>query len=825
LGVNETGTRVYSKYTTAVLGCYNSTSAVPIWTVNLGDKTSTSDILRNRITEKNGIVYIPSCYGGQLFAVKDNGSSGTLLWKYKCDVGYLISAAVPYNGNIYIGTMGGHLLCIEKYNGGNGGLYPPILTVNASGLSGQILVTWITPTTGESVSGYKVYRSTQSSGPWDPTTIIVNQTTNLSYTDVSLKDGTTYYYNIASYNDTSGNSEFSGVVSAYPYIAQIVLSSPSDVSITNPATGGKLNLFWTGVNAANLAGYKIYRRTSGTGYELATTIATNVNTYQDTGLTNGIRYYYVVTSYDITGNESGYSTEKSEVPTGVVVTLSPPSNVTVTDLQTNARLRIQWDSVANATIYHIWRSNSNNGTYQKVVSTGATTSPFVDSGLLAKETYYYKLQAADDSGNVSGNSSISSAFPTNIDIIPPPNVTGISITDPQKGNKLILTWNTEIEDTDLAGYRVYRSTTNNGGGYQFIGSTTPAGNAIGGVKIVTKNYQCTGLINNVTYYFIVTSYDTSGNESLSSTQVFGYATSLTDNIPPAKPSGLTLIPDSSGKQVELNWSTNMENDLKEYHIFRAEGAGTAEFTELFVLPKGRCTYIDIGLKSGKEYQYYICAMDINGNQSVISDIQSVTPTDTQPPVVETVEITPKTITQLGKITISFYIGEMLRQDPALKVCSNTAILIDKIVMGDMVFYKYAYTIRETDLTTGQVVLIVIDTTDEAGLKSSRTLHLIVDLKQTENKMYVLGNRLDLQKAGSKAVIHYYLLEPASYLRLKVYNTAGELVRMIEGDQKNGWGVIEWDGTNSDNNKVSSGVYFAYLESDVFKQTSRIVVIK
>ncbi|MFA5859070.1 MAG: SBBP repeat-containing protein [Elusimicrobiota bacterium] len=705
-------------------------------------------------------------------------------------------------------------------------VYVPSPTGNlmaaGTGVSGQICLTWTVPLVDQSHSAaesYILYRSTINSSGYN----IVATTAGTVYIDTELTNNVTYYYKTIAIN-SAGESAFSNTVSTYPYVSQIVLPVPTNVLVTNPATGGKLNITWTGVTVANLAGYKIYRRTSGTGYALVTTIATNISTYQDTGLTNGIRYYYVITAYDITGNESGYSTEKSEVPTGIVVSLSPPANVTVTDLHTDARLRIQWDSVTNATIYHVWRTDSINGTYQKVISTGVTISPFIDSGLLAKVTYYYKLQAADDSGNVSGYSSITSACPTSVDVTPPTVVVGISITNPQKGNKLILSWNTAVEDTDLAGYRVYRSTTS-GGTYQFIGSTTPAGSAVGSGKIVTKSYQCTGLINNVTYYFVVTSYDMSGNESMQSVQVSGYPTSLTDNVPPVKPVGLTVTSDSSGKQVELTWNANKENDLKEYRILHAEGAATTEFTELAVLPKGGCTYTDIGLKNGVEYRYYVCAVDTNGNQSVPSDTQSVTPMDTQPPVIDTVETNSKTITQLGKITVSFYVGETLKQDPVVKVCGHLAVLTDKIVMGDVVYYKYAYTLREADLTTGQVVAMIIDTVDEAGLKSSRTLNIVVDVKQTENMMRVMGNRLDLQKTGSKAVIHYYLLESAAYLRLKVYNIAGELVRTIDGGQKNGWGAIEWDGKNDNGETVSSGVYFTYLESDIFKQTQKIIVIK
>jgi fibronectin type 3 domain-containing protein len=71
-----------------------------------------------------------------------------------------------------------------------------------------------------------------------------------------------------------------------------------------------------------------------------------------------------------------------------------------------------------------------------------------------------------------------------------------------------LTWNANT-DTDLAGYNVYQATAS--GGY----STTP----IATVPKTLTSYVASGLQVGTTCYFVITSFDTAGNESLHSNEV------------------------------------------------------------------------------------------------------------------------------------------------------------------------------------------------------------------------------------------------------------------------------------------------------------------
>jgi hypothetical protein len=84
---------------------------------------------------------------------------------------------------------------------------------------------------------------------------------------------------------------------------------PSNLA-ANPAGKRKINLNWTQSTSSGITQNKVYRSTtSGGPYTLRATLAATT-TYQDTGLTSGTTYYYVVTAVNGNG-ESGFSNQAS----------------------------------------------------------------------------------------------------------------------------------------------------------------------------------------------------------------------------------------------------------------------------------------------------------------------------------------------------------------------------------------------------------------------------------------------------------------------------------------------------------------------------------
>lgn len=81
----------------------------------------------------------------------------------------------------------------------------------------------------------------------------------------------------------------------------------------DPSSSSSVTLTWNANVESDLAGYRVYRATSsGTYGAPIATIQGNTPGYIATGLQFGTTYFFVVTAYDIAGNESAYSNEVSK---------------------------------------------------------------------------------------------------------------------------------------------------------------------------------------------------------------------------------------------------------------------------------------------------------------------------------------------------------------------------------------------------------------------------------------------------------------------------------------------------------------------------------
>ena len=71
-------------------------------------------------------------------------------------------------------------------------------------------------------------------------------------------------------------------------------------------------LTWDANQESNLAGYKVYFGTSSKTYGTPIDVG-NSTTHTVPNLSQGIQYFFSVTAYDISGNESLFSNEASKI--------------------------------------------------------------------------------------------------------------------------------------------------------------------------------------------------------------------------------------------------------------------------------------------------------------------------------------------------------------------------------------------------------------------------------------------------------------------------------------------------------------------------------
>ena len=98
-------------------------------------------------------------------------------------------------------------------------------------------------------------------------------------------------------------------------LAYEALAAPAN--LVAMAGDGSVNLDWDDNTEASLAGYNVYRTIfPGLSYTKLNNEPLKSSEYEDSGLSNGVTYYYIVRAQDTAGNESDSSEEISATPTG-----------------------------------------------------------------------------------------------------------------------------------------------------------------------------------------------------------------------------------------------------------------------------------------------------------------------------------------------------------------------------------------------------------------------------------------------------------------------------------------------------------------------------
>lgn len=108
------------------------------------------------------------------------------------------------------------------------------------------------------------------------------------------------------------------------------LVPPAAPQAVSTVTGdGRVTLSWVRNTEPDLAGYRVYRGTTGYNGPFTSLGSTTATTFVDNGVANGVTYYYAVAAFDRAGNESDLSTENTHDtprPAGVNLLLSERSN-------------------------------------------------------------------------------------------------------------------------------------------------------------------------------------------------------------------------------------------------------------------------------------------------------------------------------------------------------------------------------------------------------------------------------------------------------------------------------------------------------------------
>src|SRR5580692_6155545 len=180
-------------------------------------------------------------------------------------------------------------------------------------------------------------------------------------------------------------------------------AAPTGLSAT--AANAQVNLSWSASSGAS-AYYVKRSTTSGGPYtQIAAPIATN---YSDNNLSNGTKYFYVVSAY----NSYGQSSNSAEVGATPAAPATPPA--APTGLQAtggNAQVSLTWTASTGATSYHVKRSTTSGSGYAQI--SAPTAANYTDTIVTNGTTYFYVVSALNAVGE-SANSAQATATPANV---------------------------------------------------------------------------------------------------------------------------------------------------------------------------------------------------------------------------------------------------------------------------------------------------------------------------------------------------------------------------------------------------------------------------
>ncbi len=235
-------------------------------------------------------------------AVAETGGSGTV------SAGHAYAAAGAYTVTVSVtddeGATGSDTLTVEVVETSNN---PPVVDVGPD--VGLVAGDTLTRVGSFSDPDEDTWTATvdygDGSGP-QPLTLNADKTFALSH---AYPTEGSYAVTVTVTDSAGANGSDSLTVVVEPVVVEPP-PAPSDLRAAAKST--KVQLLWTHVGAES---YNVYRANSAGGpYTLIANTTSTYSTYLDEGLTNGVTYYYVVTSVTA-GVESVHSNEVAATPT------------------------------------------------------------------------------------------------------------------------------------------------------------------------------------------------------------------------------------------------------------------------------------------------------------------------------------------------------------------------------------------------------------------------------------------------------------------------------------------------------------------------------
>jgi trimeric autotransporter adhesin len=467
-------------------------------------------------------------------------------------------------------------------------------------------------------------------------------------------------------------------------------SAPTGLTATTSSSSA-INLSWATVTPpanCTISSYNIYRSaTSGFAPSASNLISsgTSSNSYANTGLLASTTYYYIVEAVDADGTSPASTQASAETSAASCTTIpSAPTGLTATASSSSA-IGLSWTAVTppgNCSIssYSVYGSTTSGFTpsANNLITSGLTSTSYINNGLSASTTYYYVVEAIDVDGTsaASGQASATTQAAASGTEIVAINSGGPAVSNSGGGDASF------VADEDVAGggtdtsgnnivtagvtnaapMAVYQSERAGAFTYTIPGLTAGTQYTVllhfaefywtaAGERLFNVAINGTTVLNNFDIYAtvgankalveqftatanssgqIVIAYTNGTADQAKSSGIEIRSASSTCSTVPSAPTGL-IATASSSNSIGLSWTavTPPANcSVSSYSIYRSTTSGFTPSSNNLISSGAvtGTTYSDTGLAAATTYYYVVEAVDADGTSTASSQASAETTT-------------------------------------------------------------------------------------------------------------------------------------------------------------------------------------------------------
>ncbi len=502
--------------------------------------------------------------------------------------------------------------------GGTPGATPPAAPSNLTAVpvsTSQINLSWIDNSSNEAT--FRIERRTATGTFATIATVGANVT---AYQNTGLAAGTTYFFRVRAEN-AAGNSSYTIESSATtPTTAGALPESPHPYAdnydntwtYTLPGAPSSINVVFDSQTFTE-ADYDFIHITDGAGTPIAGSPFTGNQLAGQTKvvpgatvrirlITDGSIVYY---GFRVTGITAG----------AVIGAPAAPSNLLAIAVSSSQVLLTFRDNSANETMFRVERRTAT-GAFATAATLAANLTSFVDSGLTAGTTYFYRARAENGSGASAYTAEATAT------------TTGAALALPESPHPYFDNYDNTFTYT-LPGSGIstisvtFDPRTSVEQGFDFIHVMDGNGNPIQGSPFTgTQLAAATKVVPGATVRIRLTSDGSVTDFGFKVTNVVSGGAVSGPSVP-AAPSNLRAT--ASAGRIDLAWNDNSSNET----LFRVERrTGSGSFAAIFVTPASATTIIDTGLTAGTTYFYRVRAENTAGVSAYTSEASATTPGST-----------------------------------------------------------------------------------------------------------------------------------------------------------------------------------------------------